>query len=117
MKYTEGRDGLEGTNVSNDNNRAEEREIVAAIPCLSFLVYYVVNSPQVFKPSSACFVGVRKAQLTSLCLLHVHIHSECHEKDMSMLSLCQPEVPCTEIVTHVRKYDESPEVQRFWKHF
>lgn len=72
-----------------------KRELVAAAHCLSILVYYVVNSSLVFKQSSGCFLGARKAQLTSLCLLHVQVNSECKEKDMSVLSLCQPEVPYT----------------------
>lgn len=72
-----------------------KRELVAAAHCLSILVYYVVNSFLVFKQSSGCFLGARKAQLTSLCLLHVQVNSEWKEKDMSVLSLCQPEVPYT----------------------
>lgn len=35
---------------------AIKRELVAAPPCLSVLVYYVINTSLVFKQSSGCFL-------------------------------------------------------------
>lgn len=46
-----------------------ERKLATATPCFSILVYYMVNSSLVFKQSSGCFLGVRKAQLLHVKLL------------------------------------------------